>query len=78
MKRNDHRRAPIDARDALRRLGDALPGPPPDENESRRMCAEVGVDLDALYARVMAQVRAHDGPTAEGNAPPKRRRRGPP
>jgi len=61
----------FEAHEALRRLGDALAGPPPDEDESRRMCAEVGVDLDALYARVMAQVRAYEGAASEEEASPK-------
>ncbi len=61
----------FEAHEALRRLGDALAGPPPDEEESRRMCAEVGVDLDALYARVMAQVRAHEAAASEEEASPK-------
>ena len=69
MKTDDDGLAPFDAREDLRRLGDALAGPPPDEEESRRMCAEVGIDLDALYAGVMAQVRAHEGRAAEEEAP---------
>jgi len=60
----------IDPIQALRRLGDALAGPPPDEEESRRLCAELGIDVDAMYVRVMERVRegleTEEGPPVSG------------
>jgi hypothetical protein len=70
MKNEDDWLDRLDATEKLRRLCDALAGPPPDEAESRRMCAEVGIDVDALYERVMARVRAYGG-----DAPPESGRR---
>ncbi len=70
MKNEHDRLDSLDACERLRRLCDAIAGPPPDEEESRRMCAELGIDVDAMYERVMAQVRAH-----VDEAPPESGRR---
>jgi hypothetical protein len=70
MKTKNGHDGRIDPIQALRRLGDALAGPAPDEAESRRLCAELGIDVDAMYARVMEKVRegldAEQGPPVSG------------
>jgi hypothetical protein len=54
----------------LRRLEVAVANAPPDDEEARKAVAELGIDMDALYARILAKADAHAA-AARRRRPPK-------
>jgi hypothetical protein len=58
----------------LIRLVDALDDAPPTDEEARRTCEALGIDLDALHAKLVARVDAHEADRArraEEEGPPR-------
>ena len=49
-----------DPRETLRRLGEFLDEDLPTDEEARVICAEMGADIPAITARIMAMVDAYE------------------
>jgi hypothetical protein len=67
---NDFRKN--DPEEQLLRLIDALDDEPPTEEEALAVCAEIGVDLEALHEKILAMVDAYEAgelPEAEEPEP---------
>ncbi len=57
----------VDPRRALRRLDVALASELPDDLAGRAAVARLGIDIDALAARIEAKVAAAEAKSAEGS-----------
>jgi hypothetical protein len=49
-----------DPQETLRRLGEFLDEDIPTDEEARAICAEMGIDIPAVTARIQAMVDAHE------------------
>jgi len=64
----------LDPREKLRRLAEVFdedPPEPPTDEEARRVCDELGVDLDALHRRILAMVDAHEAAARAPESDPR-------